>query len=90
MSVHRTAPLGQVDDPYLDRTRYDEQTAPNAGRKSDPGGPVYKAFDLVDGKPQFMNRDAKPANAGGTYYVIDGNQVPFDDSRFKPGDEVAS
>jgi hypothetical protein len=90
MKGSRTAPLGHVDDQYLDHTRHDEKTAPNAGRKSDPGGPEYKAFDLVDGKPQFMNRDAKPANAGGTYYVIDGNQVPFDDSRFKPGDEVAS
>ncbi len=27
---------------------------------------------------------------GGTYYIIDGNQVPFDDSKFKAGDEVAS
>ena len=64
--------------------------APNAGRKSDPGGPEYKGFDLVNGKPEFMNKDAKPANVGGTYYIVDGNQVPFDDGKFKPGDEVAS
>jgi len=37
-----------------------------------------------------MQRDGKPANAGGTYYIKSGEEVPFDDSRFKPGDEVAS
>lgn len=31
-----------------------------------------------------------PANAGGTYYIKKGETVPFDDSKFKPGDEVAS
>ncbi len=90
MKGSRTAPLGRVDDQYLDHTRFDPKTSPNAGRKSDPGGPEYTAFNLVDGKPQFMNKDAKAANAGGTYYIVDGNQVPFDDSKFKPGDEVAS
>jgi hypothetical protein len=39
MKGSRTAPLGKVDDQYLDHTRYDPKTAPNAGRKSDPGGP---------------------------------------------------
>ena len=90
MKGSRTAPLGKVDDQYLDHTRYDAKTAPNAGRKSDPGGPEYKAFDLFDGKPQFMNKDGMAASAGGTYYIVDGNQVPFDDSKFTPGDEVAS
>ncbi len=37
-----------------------------------------------------MNKDAKAAKAGGTYYIVDANQVPFDDSKFKAGDEVAS
>ena len=88
----RTAPLGNVDDQYVDHTRYDAKTSPNAGRKSDPGGTQgeYNSFPLVGGKPQFMSRDAKPANAGGTYYVKRGEEVAFDDSRFKPGDEVAS
>jgi Ethylbenzene dehydrogenase len=90
MKSMRTAPLGKVDDQYLDHTRYDDKTARNAGRKSDPGGPEYSPFNLVGGKPEFMNRDGKPANAGGSFYIVDGNQVPFDDSRFKPGDEVAS
>ena len=90
MKGSRTAPLGKVDDQYLDHTRFDPKTAANAGRKSDPGGPEYTAFNLVDGKPQFMNKDGKAANAGGLYYIVDGTQVPFDDSKFKAGDEVAS
>ena len=90
MKNMRTGPLGKVDDQYLDHTRYDAKNSPNAGRKSDPGGPEYKGFDLVDGKPQFMSRDGKAGNAGGTYFVVDGTQVPFDDSKFKAGDEVAS
>lgn len=86
----RTMPLGNVDDQYVDHTRFDPKASPNAGRKSDPGGPEYKGFGLVNGKPEFMNKDGKPANAGGTYYVVEGDQVPFDDSKFKAGDEVAS
>ena len=81
---------GQVDDQYVDHTRYDKDKSPNAGRKGDPGGPDYKAFDLVGGKPEFMNKDGKAATAGGTYYIKDGDQVAFDDSKFKAGDEVAS
>ncbi len=37
-----------------------------------------------------MNRDAKAANAGGTFYIKKGDEVAFDDSKFKAGDEVAS
>jgi len=90
MKGSRTAPLGNVDDQYVDHTRFDAKTAPNAGRKSDPGGPEYRNVGLVNGKPEFMNKDGKAANAGGTYYIVDADKVPFDDSRFKPGDEVAS
>jgi hypothetical protein len=90
MKGSRTAPLGFVDDQYADNTRYDAKASPNAGRKSDPGGPEYANMKIVNGKPEFMNKDGKAANAGGTYYVIDGNQVPFDDSKFKAGDEVAT
>lgn len=90
MKGQRTGPLGKVDDQYLNHERHDPKTNPNAGRKSDPGGPEYKGYDLVAGKPPFMNPDGKAANAGGKYYIVDGTQVPFDDSRFKPGDEVAS
>ncbi|MCU0951457.1 MAG: ethylbenzene dehydrogenase-related protein [Burkholderiaceae bacterium] len=85
----RTLPFGLVDDQYLDATRYEPKNAASAGRKNEPGGPDYKGFGLVNGKPEFMNRDAKAANAGGTYWVKEGDQVPFVDN-FKPGDEVAS
>jgi len=32
----RTGTVGQVDDQYVDRTRYDKEKSPEAGRKSDP------------------------------------------------------
>ena len=86
----RNGVFGQVDDQFVDHTRYDPRTSPNAGRKGDPGGADYRAFSLVNGKPEFMNRDGKSANAGGTYYIKDGDQVAFDDAKFKAGDEVAS
>lgn len=92
MKGQRTGPLGFVDDQYTDDTRYDAKTSPNAGRKGDPGpvGGEYTNVALVNGKPAFMGRDAKSANAGGTYYIKKGDEVPFDDSKFKAGDEVAS
>lgn len=37
-----------------------------------------------------MARDAGPLAAGGTAYIKRGEEVPFDDSRFKPGDEVGA
>ncbi len=86
----RTAPWGLVHDQYTDNTRYDAKTAPNAGRKGDPGPSEYTSIALVNGKPAFMNRDTKAANAGGTYYIKRGDEVPFDDSKFKAGDEVAA
>jgi hypothetical protein len=90
MKGSRNGVLGFVDDQYVDATRFDAKTSPNAGRKGDPGGPDYKAFNLVNGKPEFMNKDGKAANAGGTYWIKDGEQVAFDDSKFKAGDEVSS
>jgi hypothetical protein len=92
MKGQRTGPWFYVDDQYTDDTRFDAKTAPNAGRKGDPGpaGGEYTSVPLVNGKPQFMGRDAKAANAGGTYYIKRGDEVAFDDSKFKAGDEVAS
>ena len=91
MKSARTAPGGYVDDQYVDNTHYDPKAAPAAGRKSDPGTSTgeYTAIPMVNGKPQFMNKDGKAANAGGTYYIQRGNEVPFVDN-FKAGDEVAS
>jgi hypothetical protein len=91
MKSARTIPMGYIDDQYVDHTRYDAEKSPNAGRKSDPGTQTgeYTALKLVNGKPQFMNKDGKAAYAGGTYYIQRGNEVPFVDN-FKAGDEVAS
>jgi len=91
MKSVRTAPWGFIDDQYVDHTRYDAKASPNAGRKSDAGtaGGEYNAVPLVNGKPQFMNRDGRAANAGGTYYIKRGDEVAFNDT-FKAGDEVAS
>jgi hypothetical protein len=90
MKGMRTAPLGWVDDQYTDHTRYDREKSPNAGRKGDPGGPEYAAIALENGKPKFMHKSGIAANArGGQYWIAQGDEVPFDDSKFKPGDEVA-
>jgi Ethylbenzene dehydrogenase len=87
----RTGPVGQVDDQYLDNTRFHREKAKEAGRKSDPKtGGGYEDVALKDGKPEFMSKDGRPANAGGTYWIKKDEAVPFDDSKFKPGDEVAS
>jgi hypothetical protein len=90
MKGMRNAQLGWVDDQYTDHTRYDPQKSPNAGRKGDPGGPDYAPIPLENGKPKFMHKDGKAANAGGSYWIKAGDQVPFDDSKFRPGDEVAA
>jgi len=91
MKSIRTGYIGQVDDQYLDHTRYDKDKSPEAGRKSDAKtGGGYDDIKLVDGKPQFMDKSGLPANRGGTYYLKAEDKVPFDDTKFKPGDEVAS
>jgi len=92
MKSIRTGYIGQTDDQYLDSTRFDKDKAPEAGRKSDPkAGGGYADVKLIDGKPEFMSKNALPANKkGGTYYIKDEGKIPFDDSKFKSGDEVAS
>jgi hypothetical protein len=85
----RTVPMGFVDDQYVDDTRYDAQKVPNAGRKNEDAQGDYTPIKLVNGKPEFMNPDAKAANAGGTYGIKKGTEVAFVDN-FRAGDEVAS
>ena len=83
--------IGQMDDTYLDHTRFNSAKSPRAGQKPDPkssGGP--EDIKLVNGKPEFMNKDGKAANKGGTYWLKAEDKAPFDDSKFKAGDEVAS
>ncbi len=87
----RTGVIGQTDDQYLDNTPFDPVKAKEAGRKSDPKtGGGYEDVKLVNGKPEFMNKDGKSASSGGTYYLKAEDKVAFDDSKFKAGDEVAS
>jgi hypothetical protein len=83
--------LGQPDNQYVDHTRFDKDKSPDAGRKSDPKtGGGYEDVKLVNGKPEFMNKDGKAANKGGTYWIKAEDKTPFDDSKFAAGDEVAS
>ncbi len=83
--------IGQVDNQYVDDTRFDKDKAPEAGRKSDAkDGGGYADIKLVNGKPEFMSKDAKPANKGGLYYLREEDKVPFDDAKYVGGDEVSS
>ncbi|MBL6929054.1 MAG: ethylbenzene dehydrogenase [Rhodospirillales bacterium] len=87
----RSLPLGYIDDQYLDHMRYDPKKAKGAGRHSDKKtGGGYKNIGMKDGKPEFMNKNGKAANKGGTYWLPASEAVAFDDSKFVAGDEVAS
>ncbi len=83
----RTGPVGQVDDQYVDSTRYDKDKAPEAGRKSDPKtGGGYTDNQTEDKKgPKFALPGNKPAPP---YWIVDSQKEPFDDSKYKAGDEV--
>ncbi len=90
-SVRGGVSLGQPDNQYVDHTRYDKEKSRDAGRKSDAKtGGGYEDVKLVNGKPEFMNKDGKAANKGGTYWLKAEDKAPFDDSKFVAGDEVAS
>ncbi|MBI3076775.1 MAG: ethylbenzene dehydrogenase [Deltaproteobacteria bacterium] len=83
----RTGTVGQIDDQYVDSTRYDKERSPNAGRKSDPKtGGGYDDNVSADKKgPKFAlpgNRPAPP------YWILDGEKEALDDSRYKAGGEV--
>ncbi|MHB1005877.1 MAG: ethylbenzene dehydrogenase-related protein [Chloroflexota bacterium] len=82
----RTGSVGQIDDQYLDGTRYNAQTAPEAGRKSDAKtGGGYANNQTEDGKmPAFTAAD-QPAPP---YYILDAQKQPFQDT-FKANDELA-
>ncbi|HEU5319782.1 MAG TPA: ethylbenzene dehydrogenase-related protein, partial [Methylomirabilota bacterium] len=83
----RTGPVGQVDDQYVDHTRYDAEKAPNAGRKTDPktgGGYVDNVRDDKKG-PRFGNKGNTPAPP---YWILDADKEPLDEGKYKAGDEV--
>jgi ethylbenzene dehydrogenase len=83
----RTGVIGQVDDQYLDGTRYDSEKAPGAGRKNDPKTGGGYTDNVSDDKkmPKFALPGNKPAPP---YWVVDAEKEPFDDSKYKAGDEV--
>jgi hypothetical protein len=83
----RTGTVGQIDDQYVDGTRYDKDKAPEAGRKSDPktgGGYANNVSDDKKG-PKFALPGNKPAPP---FWIMDAEKEPFDDSKYKAGDEV--
>jgi len=83
----RTGSVGQIDDQWLDDTRYDKDRAPEAGRKSDPkagGGYVDNVNEAKTG-PRFALKGNKPAPP---YWIVDADKEPFEDARYKAGDEV--
>jgi len=85
----RTGTIGQVDDQYLDDTRYDKDKSPEAGRKSDPktgGGYLDNVSDDKNG-PKFGAKGNKPAPP---YWIVDDQKEPLDAGKYKTGDEVAS
>ncbi|HSO07420.1 MAG TPA: ethylbenzene dehydrogenase-related protein, partial [Pelomicrobium sp.] len=78
------------DDQYLDHQRWSEKN-PGAGRHSDPKtGGGYENIKIKNGVPEFMNKNAKPANRGGTYWLKKEDAVAMDASKFKAGDDVAA
>ncbi|MBI2287755.1 MAG: ethylbenzene dehydrogenase [Chloroflexi bacterium] len=83
----RTGTVGQIDDQYVDNTRYDAQKSPEAGRKSDPKtGGGYLDNQTDDKKlPKYALADNKPAPS---YWILDNEKVAFDDSKYTAGNEV--
>jgi hypothetical protein len=83
----RTSTVGQVDDQYVDGTRYDKDKTPEAGRKSDPNTGGGYSNNVSDDKkgPKFALPGNKPAPP---YWILNAEKEPFDDSKYKAGDEV--
>ena len=84
----RTGSVGQIDDQYLDSTRYDKDKSPEAGRKSDPKSAGGYVDNVSDDKktPKFGAKGNKPAPP---YWILDQEKEPFDDSKYEAGNEVA-
>lgn len=83
----RTAPVGQIDDQYVDNTRYDKDKAPEAGRHGDPktGGGYADNVGQDKKGPRFALKGNKPAPP---YWIVDSEKDALDDSKYKTGDEV--
>ncbi|OHD24450.1 MAG: hypothetical protein A2Y38_22920, partial [Spirochaetes bacterium GWB1_59_5] len=83
----RTGAVGQVDDQYVDSTRYEKEKAPEAGRKSDPKTGGGYADNVSEDKkgPRFALPGDKPAPP---FWILDREKQPLDSTKYKPGDEV--
>ena len=79
----RTNPVGQIDDQYVDN----DTKAAEAGRKSDAKTAGGYTNNKKEGQntPPFALPGNKPAPP---YWIMDSEKVPFDDSKYKAGDEV--
>jgi hypothetical protein len=78
---------GQVDDQYVDATRYDKEKAPEAGRKSDPktgGGYTDNVAEDKKG-PKFALKGDKAAPP---YWILEQDKQVLDNTKYKAGDEV--
>jgi hypothetical protein len=84
----RTGPVGQIDDQYVDSTRYDKDKSPEAGRKSDPktGGGYSDNINETKNGPKWAAKGNKPAPP---YWILDSEKEAVDGSKYKAGDEVA-
>ena len=83
----RTGSVGQIDDQYLDGTRYDKDKAPEAGRKSDPkaGGGYTDNTNADKSGPKYALKANAPAPP---YWILDADKEAFDDSKYKAGNHV--
>jgi hypothetical protein len=80
--------LNQVDDQYLDATRYSADT-PEAGRHSDPKDSGGYVNNETEDKtlPAFMQPLDAPRD-GSPGFILDAEKLPFDASVFSAGDMV--
>lgn len=83
----RTGYTGQVDDQYVDSTRYDPVKAKEAGRHGDPKtGGGYADNVREDGKgPKYALKGNRPAPP---YWILDAEKEAVDDAKYRAGDEV--
>jgi hypothetical protein len=80
--------LNQIDDQYVDSTRFSEDTK-EAGRKSDAKDSGGYADNQTEDKklPAFMAPDGG-AKDGSPGYILDSEKVAFDDTLFAAGDRI--
>lgn len=81
--------LNQVDDQYLDWTKFDPEKAKEAGRKSDPkesGGYADDVNEAKDG-PAFTS-PAVDLKTGAPGYILDSEKVAIDPAAIPAGSYI--